>query len=70
MLFLSLSFFLVTAGLIAWIWVIVHILSGEFRDTGNKLGWLLLVLFLPVVGSIIYLVFGRQERIDRLEEYV
>ncbi|NKF23711.1 PLDc N-terminal domain-containing protein [Solimonas marina] len=47
--------------LIADIWAIVSIVqSGE--TTGKKVLWILLVLFLPVLGFIIWLLAGPRGR--------
>lgn len=39
------------------IWAIVSIL-GSSASTGAKVGWLLLVVILPVLGFIIWLIAG------------
>ncbi len=43
---------------IADIWAIVNIFQAPGVSTGAKLLWTLLILFLPVVGLIIWLVAG------------
>ncbi len=40
------------------IWAIVSLLSGS-GTSGHKLLWTLLILFLPLVGLILYLLVGR-----------
>jgi ABC-type multidrug transport system fused ATPase/permease subunit len=46
--------------LLAWIWLIISILSDIFRDhelSGwGKAGWTLLLIFLPWLGALIYLI--------------
>jgi hypothetical protein len=37
---------------------IVDVLKSK-ADAGNKLIWLLVILFLPVVGMILYFLLGR-----------
>lgn len=39
------------------IWAIIKILASS-ASTGSKVLWILLILFLPVVGLIIWLVAG------------
>ncbi len=39
------------------IWAIVNIF-GSAASTGGKVLWILLILFLPVIGFIIWLVAG------------
>jgi hypothetical protein len=43
------------------IWAIVSIV-GSGISTGRKVLWVLLVLFLPLVGFLIWLVFGPRAR--------
>ncbi len=38
----------------------------ERRDPAKTLAWLLILIFLPIVGFILYLVFGRQFRKRRM----
>jgi hypothetical protein len=46
--------------LLAWIWLIISILSDIFRDRelsgGGKALWTLLLIFLPWVGALAYLI--------------
>ena len=49
--------------LIADIWAIVQIVQSR-ASTGAKVGWTLLIVFLPVIGLIIWLIAGpRASRI-------
>ncbi|HEX6929706.1 MAG TPA: PLD nuclease N-terminal domain-containing protein [Gammaproteobacteria bacterium] len=43
--------------LIADIWAIVNIIKSS-ADTTTKVVWVLVVIFLPVVGFIAWLIFG------------
>jgi len=46
--------------LLAWIWLIISILSDIFRDRelsgGGKAMWTLFLIFLPWIGALIYLI--------------
>ena len=42
-----------------WLWSLVDILSSTFDDTMVKVIWLLVILFLPLIGAILYLLIGR-----------
>ena len=44
---------------------IVEIFKGS-RDTGSKLLWTLLILFFPVVGLLIYFLFGRNTTVAKV----
>jgi heme/copper-type cytochrome/quinol oxidase subunit 4 len=44
------------------IYAFVDVLRNAFRKN-NKLIWILVVLFIPVLGSILYLFIGRKQRL-------
>jgi hypothetical protein len=50
---------------IVWIIALVDILRSDFKDSNEKLIWVLLVIFLPFLGSILYFVIGRSRKINR-----
>ncbi len=63
MLFVMLgSGLLAIACLVAWVWALVDILKNEFAGP-NKLVWLLLVIFLPLVGVICYYFIGTTQKL-------
>ncbi|NNE33043.1 MAG: hypothetical protein HKN40_11820 [Winogradskyella sp.] len=41
---------------------LVSILKNSFK-ANDKLIWVLVVLFLPILGSILYFIIGRSKRI-------
>ena len=49
-------FLIITAFILigVWIWTIVDIMSN--RATGNKLLWILFVLFAPFIGTLFYII--------------
>lgn len=47
---------------ILYIYILIDILKHEFTGY-NKIIWLLAIIFFPVLGAILYLVFGRSQRI-------
>ena len=56
--FLSMFWFML---LVAWIWMLIAIVSDIFRDRelggGAKAMWTLFLIFLPWVGALAYLIF-------------
>ena len=48
--------------LAVWIWALIDILRNEFTGT-NKLIWLLLVIFLPLLGVICYFFIGMKQKL-------
>ena len=49
---------------IFWIIALIDILKSDFRDTNGKIIWALVVIFLPVIGSILYFFFFFSQKIQ------
>jgi hypothetical protein len=47
-----------------WIWMLIDCLMNPRLQGTEKLVWVLVILFLHVLGAIIYFVVGRQQRIS------
>ncbi|PXY01095.1 hypothetical protein DF185_10615 [Marinifilum breve] len=62
-IWIFLSFIIIV--LFAWLFAIVHIIRNKQLTETGKLLFLLLVLFVPLLGSIIYLFVGNQSKIFR-----
>lgn len=43
---------------------IISILTSDFKDTTTKLIWVVVILFIPILGSILYFLIGRSQRIN------
>jgi len=61
------SMFLMFASFIVWAWAIIDILKSDFKDSTNKLIWLLVVIFLTVLGALLYFLFGRKQKVDLID---
>ncbi len=69
--FLSLSIlhlvfvlFIILLPSVLWIFALIDILKSNFKDSTNKIIWVLIVLLLPVLGSILYFIFAGQQKIN------
>jgi hypothetical protein len=51
--------------LIADIWAIIKIVQGS-KPTEWKVLWIVLIVLLPVLGLILWLIFGREDRSLRI----
>ena len=49
---------------IFWIIALIDILKSDFRDTNGKIILALVVIFLPVIGSILYFLIGKSQKIQ------
>jgi hypothetical protein len=47
---------------ILYIYILIDILKHEFTGY-NKIIWILVLVFFPVLGALLYLIFGRSQRI-------
>ena len=54
--FISLPFILM-------IWAIIDLLTSQFVDNTNKLIWALVIIFMPLLGAILYLLIGRKQKL-------
>ncbi len=44
---------------------LVDILKHNFKPSDNKIVWALIVLLLPLIGTILYFIIGRKQRVAR-----
>jgi len=42
---------------------LISILKANFKGSTTKLIWILAITFIPLIGSILYLAIGRNQRI-------
>lgn len=47
---------------IFWAWALIDLLKSDFKDSTNKLIWLLVVVFLYAFGALLYFFIGRQQK--------
>lgn len=45
-----------------WIYGIADIFGGAIQGKGSKIIWLIIVIFFPIIGVILYFLFGKQYR--------
>jgi Phospholipase_D-nuclease N-terminal len=62
---LFLILFLVTIGLLLfafWIWMLIDAIQNKGLTDGEKIGWVLAIVFLHFLGGLLYLLIGRPKR--------
>jgi len=47
------------AGFVFWLWMLIHAVTNKGLQDGEKIVWVLVIIFLPFIGSIIYFFIGR-----------
>ena len=48
---------------VGWIAALISILKNNFSGQYDKLIWIILVVFIPLIGTILYFAIGRNKRI-------
>jgi hypothetical protein len=57
--------FLVVIGLalfVFWIWMLIDAIQNKGLTDGEKVGWVLAVVFLHFIGALLYFFIGRPKR--------
>ena len=62
---LGFLFAILTVGLL--IWAIVDILKRPWKNDANKIIWLLLVIFLGLLGIIVYAILRNSESVELIK---
>jgi hypothetical protein len=47
------------------IWAIVDVIRSDFKQPDNKLLWILLIVVLPLIGSVLYYYMRDNQKIAR-----
>jgi hypothetical protein len=42
-----------------WIWMLIHAVTNKGLGDGEKIAWVLVILFTHFIGALIYFVVGR-----------
>ena len=59
-----LFFFLVPIFLIPLI-AIIDALKSDFKGSNDKIIWVIVIIFLPFLGSLLYLLIGRGQKVGK-----
>ena len=59
-LFIWQTLILIAIGL--WIYCLIDILKSKFEQN-DKIIWVLVVILLPILGSLLYLIIGRNKKV-------
>ena len=64
--FVSVVFLFGALLLLAWLFTLVDIIRSEFTDSSNRIIWFFLVLFLPLLGMILYRFIAAGQKKSRI----
>lgn len=56
--------FIIILPTLLWIFALIDILKSDFKDDVNKIIWVLIVILLPILGSILYFILGKTHKIS------
>ncbi|MBL0745460.1 PLDc N-terminal domain-containing protein [Chryseolinea lacunae] len=46
-----------------WLWALIEIIRSDFKESSQKIIWLLVLIFLPFLGWLLYVIIGRGQRV-------
>jgi hypothetical protein len=49
-------------GVVIYVITLIDVLKSNFRTSTDKLIWILVVIFLPLLGTILWFLIGRSNR--------
>ncbi|WP_194776669.1 PLDc N-terminal domain-containing protein [Pararhodonellum marinum] len=50
-------------GTLIYFFTLVDVIRCEFRDSKNKLIWIVIVVLLPLIGTLLWFFVGRKKRL-------
>ena len=56
---LGLGLLLGLLGTIFWIWMLIHAITNRGLGEGEKIAWVIVIVFLHALGALIYFFVGR-----------
>lgn len=58
----ALIFGLVILSFVFWIWMLVDAIQNNGLEEGEKIGWVLAIVFLHFIGGLLYFFIGHPKR--------
>ncbi len=53
----------VLACFVFWVWMLVDAIQNKGLGDGEKIGWVLAIVFLHVLGALLYLLIGHPKKL-------
>jgi multisubunit Na+/H+ antiporter MnhG subunit len=60
-------FLISLAGFLLWIFALIDACKSDFSGN-NKIIWILIIIFIPLIGPVLYLAVGKGQRIQDLSQ--
>ncbi|WP_114783498.1 PLD nuclease N-terminal domain-containing protein [Botryobacter ruber] len=45
------------------LWALIDVLRSTFKNSTEKLVWAVVIIFVPVLGPLLYLLIGRSQKV-------
>jgi uncharacterized membrane protein YhaH (DUF805 family) len=42
-----------------WVWMLIHAVTNKRLGDGEKIAWVLVIIFVPCLGALIYFFVGK-----------
>ena len=65
MLFPLVFIVMIVGGTILWIWMLIDCATNEPSEGNDKIIWILIIIFTHWIGSLIYFLVRRPQRIQQ-----
>ena len=53
----------IAAPLALWLWALIDLLRSSFSDSTTKLIWAVVIIFMSILGALLYLLIGRNQKV-------
>lgn len=57
------------SAIILWLWALIDLAFSGFKKSRWKTGWLLVIIFFPIMGSILYLLLKEDFKLKRKRKF-
>ncbi|GHA74729.1 PLDc N-terminal domain-containing protein [Pontibacter akesuensis] len=57
------EFLILLIPLALWLWALIDVLRSDFKSGTDKLVWVVAIIFVPLLGALLYLLFGRSQKV-------
>jgi len=54
---------LISLCFVFWIWMLISAIQNKGLSDGEKIAWVLVVLFLHILGALLYYFIGRSKQV-------
>jgi len=56
------SLFIIGAAIL-WLYALIEVIRSDFKESSTRIIWILVILFVPFFGWVLYYLIGRNPRL-------